>query len=214
MRSLTTWILVGSGPSVVNTLPAVWPQCRPCGVITGNAGIKLVPLPDVYVCCDMVATRRYADAARVAQHNGAHLVTLKRKQVALIERDCEWYDEFLELGRGPATRETWGEFRYTGPLMAEYCCRRLGARDIVLVGCDGYQDGQDEYFDQPDRPAHKVLSSTPEQRTRETLKPGFESVARAFPEVAFHHVGPASWTVDAPNWHAVSEEMSCSGQCA
>lgn len=193
-----TWLLIGSSASVIEALPLAQDRAYPCDrTITANRGIKLWPCPSVFVCIDMYATRMLEREARAAQATGTRLVTLQRVPDAQRERRCDFYDEFLPSPAGPPTRAKWGEFKYSGPLCLEYACRN-GATRVVLVGCDGYT-GHGDYFDgyqQTKTPVEDV----PQKWTRDVLQPGFEAVARCFPDVKMERIGRPVFTVNAANW--------------
>jgi len=191
--------MIGTSPTVVQTLPAVTVRHQFERVITCNGGLSLAPLTDVYIAVDMHAGRQFAAQARHAQRGGTRLVTLNRDARALRERDVDWYDEFLELGPGEPSRATWGAFRYTGPLSLEYALRH-DASSLVLVGCDGYRHGgSEDYFD-GQQCARRNLATTAEQRTREALAPAFQARARLWPEVPIVQYGDPAFEIDSPNW--------------
>lgn len=196
---MTNWLMIGTAPTVLCTLPIahhLHPDAA-C-VATSNGGLGIWPVPDVYLATDMLATKRFAQQARQAQDNGTRLVTLRRNNRSLKDRDSDWYDEFLELGRGLPSRAKWGEFTYTGPLLLEYLLRN-GATKIILVGCDGYRHGDErDYWD--GQTMERIPARTGQQRTIETLGPGFEVRARLFPEVPIIQYGDPAFQIDSPNW--------------
>lgn len=193
------WLMVGTAPSVLATLPRLNLGEFDC-TITCNAGIRLLPCPDVYVCVDMLASRAYAPEASLAQLAGTKLVTLRRDRRALCERQVEHYNEFLELGRGGPTRQSYAEYRYTGPLCLEYACHH-GANEVVMVGFDGYRN-DDDYFDNS-VPRKDGMASTAEERTQQVLRPACIAIADCWSDVKFTQVGNPAFTVGTSNWEAV-----------
>lgn len=201
------WLLLGTSAHVHSHMENVVPADYDA-VITCNGGLQLWPAPDVYIACDMAATVKWAQDARWAQQQGTRLVTLKRHPKALKERNSDWYDEFITEGKGDPTRSSWGNFHYTGPLTLEYALRH-NASQVTIVGCDGYRTGlQDDYAAEiafaPIKP-----STTAPQRTAEVLAPGFERIARIFPEVPIIQYGDPCYSIDSPNWEVVSCPSPC-----
>lgn len=203
---MTRWVFIGSSPSAPQQVDRLLPTLRPCKTITTNAGLKLLPNPDVYFCSDRVACQRYHDMARKAKEGGTHLVTMHRFQQALEERRVEWYDEFIINGVDPPTPQRWGCFNQSGPFSMEYACRQ-GATELHLLGCEGYSDKQ-SYFDQHERgdehtaPAfrHKIADS----KTLPQLIKRLTFVVQCFRHVPFYVHGQPTYTVDSPNWHVYS----------
>lgn len=196
---MTTWLFIGSSPSA----PAGLALARRTHVIdrtiTCNAGILLEPTPDVYLCIDHVACRRYADHAMAAASRGTHTVTLARDERALRERRLDQYAERLTLpGHGEPTRETWGSFRYSGPLCMEYALRH-GASRLILVGCDGYRHGDaHDYFDgEYRRPIN------PRTATGEVVVPRTRRLCQLWPETQWTVYGSLAYAINEPNWHVV-----------
>lgn len=189
------WAFVGSSPAAPQHVATVLPTLAPCRTITTNAGIKLLPTPDVYFLSDRVACARYMPYAHAAKAQGTHCATLYRFRSALKERGLEWFDEFIVNGVDPPTPERWSGFNQSGAFCMEYACRN-GATELHLLGCEGY--GARSYFDQDTRPTdHKIADSdtTPQLVLRTTF------VVRCFPAVRFIVYGEPRYTIDAPNWH-------------
>lgn len=190
------WAFLGSSPVAPQHVATVLPRVAPERTITTNAGIKLLPTPDVYFLADRVACGRYMPYARAAKANGTHLVTMYRHKSALIERGVDWFDEFLMNGVDPPLPNRWGAFNQSGATCLEYACRH-GATEIHLFGCEGYTD-EAAYFDIAERPTdHKISNAeTTQQLIRRTTL-----VVDCFPAVQFVAYGPIHYTIDAPNWH-------------
>jgi len=188
------WLMIGTSATAPASLEQLAGE-RFDKRITCNGGLGLCPDPDVYVAIDQVAIGLHAKAARAAQAGGSWLVTRAEPSLLHLERKgCEWFDEFITIGQGPPTAETWGPGGLTGPLVLEYALRH-GASEVVIVGCDGYR-GRGDYW-----PGH------PPTRTRDgrgltarALVPGFELRARAWPEVPIVQHGQPTFAISSPNW--------------
>ena len=200
------WVFVGSSPAAPMHVDCILPKLRPCKTITCNAGLKLLPNPDVYFCADRVACQRYHDLARKAHAQGTRMVTMHRYRQALEERRVEWYDEFIVNGVDPPTPQRWGCFNQSGPFSMEYACRQ-GATEIHLLGCEGY--AAHSYFDQHERgeehtePAlrHKVADS----ETLKQLVKRMTLVLQCFVFVPFYVYGQPCYSIDSPNWNVKCE---------
>lgn len=194
------WLLIGSSPSVLEYLPRVRQECRIDRTITCNSGIELEPFPDVYCCVDSISQKRFSSAAREAQKQGTRLICLKRTPQALRNRDCDWYDEFIENGQGKPTRSKWGAFRYSGPLCVEYACRN-GATTVYLVGCDGYSNQQPEQYFNGFRSTTCIPRDGLYQRcTVEVLQPAFQHIAELWHDVRFVQYGDPFYAIAGDNW--------------
>lgn len=196
---MSTWLFIGSSATAPEALRLARERHAIDCTITCNAGLALVPVPTVYVCVDHVASRRYYEQARYAAANGTHTVTIRRDERALRERQLDQYAERLTLpGHGEPTRETWGSFRYSGPLCMEYALRH-GATRLVLVGCDGYRHGDaHDYFDGKYR-----RPINPRTATGEVLVPRTRLLCRLWPETQWTVYGSLAYAINEPNWHVV-----------
>lgn len=188
------WLLVGTGPSVTETLPGLDLTAFD-GIATCNAGIAIVPVPTVYMACDRHASRSWHDEAMHAQRHGTHLVTLQRDAASRVDRMTENYDEYLTLGERP-TRTEYGPFRYSGPLLLEYILRR--ATSVAIVGVDGYQSGDERDYWQPQSIVRKPAASA----ARRTIIMGKAFMERAtlWPDVPIVQYGFPRFGVTAANW--------------
>lgn len=188
------WLMVGTSPTVVDTLPQVRERYTFDRTITCNGGIGLLR-PDVYVLVDYVAGLKWHEEARAAQQLGTRLVTLKRKLSVMKDRKVDHFDEFLELPNGPPTLTKWGEFRYSGPLCMEYAVRN-GATEVIVVGCDGYRTNSPaDYYDGQDV-GHRRPAMAGPQRTHEVLREGFQQIANVWPDVVVKQYGSPNYTID------------------
>ena len=64
------WLMIGSSPTVVDTLPRVLAAVSDVKIITCNSGWKLWPTPDVYLVVDQIACANYVEAAKAVQSAG------------------------------------------------------------------------------------------------------------------------------------------------
>lgn len=194
------WLHIGTSPSMLEYLPRARQENRIDVTITCNAGILIEPRPDFYAAVDFPSHRRFHEHARKAQEQGTHLITLKRVEASLKERNCHWYDEFLDLPNGPPTREKWGEFRYTGPMCMEYAIRH-GATTLILVGCDGYT-GTNDYFDGW-TDGKQEPAGVYQRMTCEVLRPAIQRLVRLWPEVQWLVYGNPVYAIQGENWRVV-----------
>ena len=199
---MSRWLVIGSSPSVLETLPRVDAALPSKVVITCNSGIKLWPTPSVYFLVDQLATLKFEQEARIAQQHGTILATLLRGQKAQQERHIEHFDEHLILSNDKPTRTQFGAYRYTGPLCIEYACHRE-ATEVHLVGMDGYRFTGD-YFD-PDSDRKHTGKCQYEKGTVEVLEPRIRELVQVWHDVEFHLYGDPCYSVSAPNWHVHSE---------
>lgn len=188
------WLHIGTSPTVKETLPHVRQEFQFDKIMTCNRGLLLEPFPDVYLATDMKVGKLHEKDARTAQAKGTRLVTLQRNEQSLIQRRMHFYDEFITEGRSDPTRADWGMFRLTGPMCLEYACRN-GAKEIVMVGCDGYRGEAQDYFDDCWRDKRPGC----EHRTQ-ILHMAFGLVANCFDDVRFIRYGKPLRNVDARNW--------------
>ena len=205
------WLHIGTAPSVLEYLPRARQEQRIDVTITCNAGILLEPTPDYYAAVDFPSHRRFGEQARAAQQRGTHLFTLQRLPQALRDRNCEWYDEFLDLPAGPPTREKWGEFRYTGPLCMEYAIRH-GATTMILVGCDGYT-GKNDYFDGW-TDGKQEPAGIYQRMTVEVLQPRFQQLVTLWPEVQWIVYGRPVYAIQGQNWRVVGTGLGSLAESA
>lgn len=198
---MNRWVFIGSSPAAPLHVDVVLPRLKPSSVITANAGLKLVPTPDVYFCADRVACRRYSELARKAQEAGTKCVTMHRYRQALEERNVHWYDEFIINGVDPPTPQRWGCFNQSGPFAMEYACRQ-GATELHLLGCEGY--AAHSYFDQNERgeeytePA--LRNKIADGETLKQLIKRMTMVLQCFQHIPFYVYGEPCYTIDSPNW--------------
>lgn len=196
------WKVIGSSPSVLRTLDMPPSDCK---TITCNAGLKLVPVPDVFVCYDQKASIDYEGLIRAAKAGGSWLFTIHRdNHEAQVRHKLDFYDEYVDFG--PAlkvpTREVWGKPMWSGQMCVEWACRN-GATEIHLVGMDGYRNGAD-YFDE--RGMTPVLRNPdfPVEVTHSKILPRMQDLAEVFSEIEFVQWGDPVYKVEAPNWRVVN----------
>ena len=201
------WLVIGSSPSVVYTLPRVVESFaeKPFKVITCNSGISLWPVPDFYVAVDEKASVWRAPFAKHAQQHGTKLITLDRCPQSLKDRDVDWYDEFVTNGKGKPTRTAYGAFAYSGPLCVEYACHH-GAKQIHLVGMDGYRKGiDDDHFDAGEVPRTKSADAWA-KCTLEHIQPRMQDLAAVWSEIKFIQYGDPCYEVLADNYLVIRSD--------
>lgn len=194
---MSTWLLLGSSPSVTDTLFRAREENPVDYTITCNSGIELDPNPTVYLCVDPKASTVYEVDARRAQSNGTRLVTIKREKLSMAGTKTDFYDEFLDL---PEKYDDFNgismtKYRYSGPTCIQYAIVR-GATKVVIVGCDGYT-GHNDYFNGK-LPGYNRVS--PEWRTENILKLGLNNIAAVCRKVQFIQYGKPLYRIDLPNW--------------
>lgn len=131
-----TWIMLGSAPTAPKRLPLCREQYPYAKLITCNGGILLEPTPDAYLLADYTALEVYVQCALTAQMLGTYCITIRD------EEPFAWCDESFES-------ELNLDKLLSGMLCMEWVCRN-GAKQVVIVGCDGYRHSQD-YFSLEDR---------------------------------------------------------------
>lgn len=194
------WLMVGSSPSVLDTLPNVHRQVPKKTVITCNSGIKLVPTPDYYFAVDEISTKGNYYRALAAQEQGTILGTLHRSSCkARKDRHIEHYDLHIREGHGEPTREQYGAFRYTGPLCVEFACRN-GAKVVHLVGFDGYRHATDYFDPKTDRKLESRRALSMADSTHEYIQPRLQRLAAVFHDVWFVQYGTPCFQISTPNW--------------
>lgn len=199
---MSTWLHIGSSPTVLDMLPRALEEWEFDSVITCNAGIKLYPVPDYYVAIDGHASVEYEQRARDAQAQGCKLITLWRHdERARHERRVNHYDEQLELpDRGwDFDGYNFTAFRFSGPFCLQYAVIH-GATTLVIVGCDGWT-GDRDYFDHDD--GHIIRNDHGDIFERSTmghLVPAFRDIAKSRPDVRIVQYGEPLYEVDYPNW--------------
>jgi len=97
------WLVVGGSPCA-DKFPRLLQDWDGLTATT-NAGIHLIPTPDVYFLSDHVACERFHDAMLEAQRNGAHIISLAgRNPSAIKARGLQTCDEWIMV-------ENHGDYR-------------------------------------------------------------------------------------------------------
>lgn len=143
-----TWIVLGSSPFAPLRLEACRAAYPAAKLITCNAGIRLVPTPDVYCLSDIVALDLYREEALVAQRNGTHCITIRADGPAF-----HWCDEVFS-----SILQT--DKILSGILCMEWVCEKRGAERVVMVGCDGYRHSRDYFDSNPTRNRKSLEAAT------------------------------------------------------
>ena len=198
------YLLVGTSPTVLDAMPMIDIADFDC-VITSNSGFNLVD-PDVYVCIDQVACWMYCGKAKEMQAGGTKLVTLARVESAIKSRGIDFFDEFLQVGEGEPTRDSWGKFQFSGPFAFEYALRN-GATSVTVVGCDGYRTGTASDYIESDN-SRAIGADRAYRRTMEVIGPSFMRLAELFPEVSIVQIGDPVFDITAENWEVVQCQTS------
>jgi len=194
---MTTWLMIGSSPSVLQTLPQF--ADFDGMTITCNSGICLWPVPDVYFAIDQFASVMWHDEAANAQRMGTKLVSVLRGPKAAKQRKIEHYDLFLDLAhKTNPSRTDYGEFRYSGPLCVEHACHN-GAEVIHLIGMDGYRHGND-YWDADKALGRRNLPNMKSTHTEAHIQPRMQQLADVWHDVQFIQHGDPCYVVNADNW--------------
>lgn len=207
------WLLIGTAPSVLDTLPRVRAEWQIDRTITTNRGILIEPNPDVYVLIDHTACRNHRNDSIRAKWQGTHLVTMARGEQAIKDRGLDHFHEFITEG-DKLTRSTWGPFRYSGQFCLAYACKN-GANTVIMVGCDGYRpDDTPDYFDGYMPEKRKVLTRDYlyQHQTVQVMQPAFTEVARVYSDVRFVRYGDPCFSVSAGNWEDVKWPLQSSRQ--
>jgi hypothetical protein len=130
------WMVLGTGPSAESWFAKVLPKAT--HTATCNAGINMLPNPDVYAVCESAAFPAYRDQYMRAKAQGTKLITIDR----VYPSEQEGF-EVLQV-QGPKEYEvgSWekGVYRHgltTGSFLVQYAANH-GADVIHLLGFDGY----------------------------------------------------------------------------
>lgn len=208
---MSDWLVIGSAPTVVKAFGEL--PLLHYTTITCNNGIRLVPFPDYYLIYDQDHAVAFEGAARLAQANGTHLVTIHRSnKEALRRQKLDFYDEYIQVDHGPhePTREQWGRPAWSGQMCVEYACRN-GATSIHLVGMDGYRKGND-YFDAATYRKPLNNDAFPVEMNEVKIRPRMQSLTDAFPEIQFVQYGDPVYDVDRENWEVVRVQLNAERQ--
>ena len=186
---MADWLVVGSSPSVVETIHAV--KDMGLSVITTNSGIKLIFPPDVYFLSDKVACRKFEQEAKIAQALGTRLVTLDRVPSALESRGVTHFDEYVMQ-----VRDGYEPFQLSGLACVEYACKRADRR-VVLVGMDGYW-GDVQSFDDTAK-----FGKYNQAKTLGMIPDRMSLLCDKYPHLLFEVYGRPHYTVNKPNWRVM-----------
>lgn len=202
------WLVIGGSPcaSQFPRLLESWPD----KIATTNAGILLVPVPDVYFLSDQEACRKFNEEMLTAQQNGTHVLSLAgREDRAVRERGLSTVNERINVENHGDYR-TFYPGRYchcllSGTQLAQWVAnRRPAPEEVHLLGFEGYRSTpimqvQDSWTGDLG-PIHGESKS-------ETCGAFLNSMFQQMPETRFYVYGSPSWpVVKAFNVFLVKEE--------
>lgn len=202
------WLVIGGSPcaSQFPNLLNTWPG----KIATTNAGILLVPRPDVYFLSDMHACRKFNPEMLDAQKHGTCVISLAgRQDRAVRERGLSTVDEWIDVENHGDYR-TFYPGRYchcllSGTHLAQWVAnRRPEPEEMHLLGFEGYRS----------TPAAQVpdswtgdLGPVHGESKSETCGAFLNSMFQQMPQTRFYVYGDPSWpVVKAPNVFLVKEE--------
>lgn len=200
LRYDKSWIVCGAGPDVRQMLALARARHPHAVTITTNSGIRLwaePDRPDYYFLTDMHGCQIYHDEARAIQSRGSRLITLRRDKSALKQRRVDHFDEFVPMVGGYEQFTRKGlTARLSGLLCMQYALMR-GARELHLVGLNGYtgRPGGDYYEQDAPITAHRRLR----MHTDETIQPFTQAAVDACQDVDFVFYGRLNYSVGGPN---------------
>jgi CMP-N,N'-diacetyllegionaminic acid synthase len=213
LRYSQAWIVCGAGPDVRQMLALARAKYPHAVTITTNSGIRLFKepdRPDYYFLTDMHGCRIYHDEAKAIQARGSRLVTLRRDKSALKQRRLDHFDEFIPMAGGPGQFTRKGlSAQLSGLLCMQYALMR-GARELHLVGMNGYtgRPGGDYYEQDAPVMSHRKLRS----HTENVIGPFTQAAVEACPDVDFVFYGRLNYRVGGPNVRRVvprEESIEC-----
>lgn len=195
-----TWIVCGAGPDARKMLALALARHPHAVTITTNSGIRLFKepdRPDYYFLMDMHGCRIYHDEALAIQRLGSRLVTLRRDKAALKQRQVDHFDEFVPIVGGYEQFTRNGlTARLSGLLCMQYALMR-GARELHLVGMNGYTGRPGGDYHGHDAPvmSHRRLRSL----TENVIEPFTQAAVDACSDVEFVFYGRLNYSVGGPN---------------
>lgn len=200
LRYDKAWIVCGAGPDAPKMLAVAKRRYPHSTTITTNSGIRLFrepDRPDYYFLTDMYGCQIYHDEAVAIQARGSRLLTLRRDKSALKQRRVDHFDEFIPMVGGYEQFTRKGlTARLSGLLCMQYALMR-GARELHLVGLNGYtgRPGGDYYEQDAPVTAHRRLRN----HTENTIAPFTQAAVEACPDVDFVFYGRLNYSVGGPN---------------
>lgn len=184
------WLVLGASPRAPWALRLARYEHRIDRTITTNAGIWLEPNPDFYFLSDSEACRMFQVAARRCHSQGTRCVTLARLHSALVHRQIDWFDEFVDC-------TDYEPFQLSGLFCLEYAAKR--AETVLLVGMDGYDPRKtaSDYFDPR---ACLGPKTTHIDMTQRVIEPKMRKIVAKYPRVNFICYGIPRFAVEGDNW--------------
>jgi len=213
LRYEQAWIVCGSGPDAREMLAVARARYPGAMAITTNAGINLFVTPDrpdVYFLTDARGCQIYHEQAKAIQKQGSRLVTLRRDIQALKQRRVDHFDQFVPITGGPSQFVRGG---YTACLSGLLCVQYAinnGARQIHLVGMNGYTgtNGGDYFgqYEPPNRGRKRRM------HTESVIGPFMQAAVESCTDIEFVAYGQLNYPMAGPNVrHVVPRGEMC--QC-
>ncbi len=191
----STWIVIGSSPTVLQTYPRARSRWGDAGTITCNRGLQVEPDPDFYFLSDQLACQLWAAKGKEASKRGkTKRVTLRRDPQAMKMRSVDDFEIVIREGH------PFEPFQMSGLWCVEFAIRILGADQVVMCGLDGYRPGceKQDYFAGADHyPPNDGLQ---QHLTAKNVEPLTNRIVAKYPDVTFLCLGAPWYEVAYPNW--------------
>ena len=190
------WICLGASATAPQGYERAKQLSESATVITCNSGIFLEPKPDHYFAADRHACREFWIAAHQARQTGTNTITTHRNR--------QWVNccEYLTPGQGEPTRDSYGEFLYSGLVCLDYACRH-GATQILMAGMDGYRTLRNpagNHFDSLERDGYTANHDAYTLQTLAVVKPRTQSIVTLWRDVEFVLIGSPNYDIEGDNW--------------
>jgi hypothetical protein len=220
---VTTWLVLGSSPSAPRFYDALWPAAWRMTTITTNSGWQMMlvadtclpTVPDYYFLSDPVAIELHARAARYMQKRGTTIIA---KQSAAQGLGIGLDDS--QILRVPladyAERGDWTPGQYlNGRCSGAICLQHAvnaGAREIYLVGMDGYaSQGKQIVRDSFDG---RVGKSSGKTITDSWYAPLIQSIVAATPHIRYIVCGKPRYELAGSNVSIINDPNQLAPQSA
>jgi hypothetical protein len=190
-----TWAVIGTSPSAARRIGEVPEEAT---TIACNAAIDLFcgtgRRLDYYLLYDAAACRKWSWPAYRLQDEGTLLVTLKRSDRALADRNLSGFDEFIHAESGHSTDPTfqrgyYRNLRLSGLYSLAFAVNN-GAKRVLMLGMEGYENHQ----------AGKVTL---------IIRPVTQAIIDACPDVQFEFWGEPRYRLTGENLILTEGFASC-----
>jgi len=185
-----TCVCLGGGPTAKRFLPlALDAAGQNPVVITCNAGLRLIPVPDFYIVTDGCAVEDYKDDYTMAQRAGTKILT---HPSAAGQIDCP--TSLIDYDFHNVTNYKPGVFTHgrSSGVLALNVAIREGATDIHMLGYDGFG------------PSEMVYTRKNETHQRHGINEAMSIVIGKMiamhPEITFHWWGALASRLCFPDW--------------